>query len=84
MCAPCKVVINGENDNAAETADTLASLIQGTLRPSADDTAADDALYELACVEVEHILGVRQQALEMAKRIDAPDRWQKLMERLYG
>ena len=83
VCEPCKVVIDGDNQASAKTADRLAEIARGLVKKT-DDAETDEALYKIACIEVEHIIGVRRQAMEMAKRIGASDRWIKLMERLYG
>lgn len=84
MCVPCKVVLDGENQRAAGMADDLAAIAAGEVDNVEPGSEEDDALYDLACIEVEHILAMRGQALAMAKRIGAPDRWMKLMHQLYG
>jgi hypothetical protein len=81
MCVPCKIIINEENGNSAAMADTLRSLL---LQPPPDPLDADDALYDLACAEVDAILAMRRQVLAVAKRSGASERWQKLMRQLYG
>jgi hypothetical protein len=81
MCAPCKVIINEENQSSSAMGNTLRGLI---LDPPANPAEADEALYELARAEVEAILAMRRQALAVAKRSGASERWMKLMHRLYG
>jgi hypothetical protein len=65
-------------------ADDLAAIAAGEVDNVEPGSAEDDALYAIACIEVEHVKAMRGQAMEMAKRIGAPDRWMKLMVELYG
>lgn len=85
MCPPCKVVIDEENNQATCMADRLAGLIMGQMDlPASMAPHDDDHLFQLAEVEVEHILGVRQQILAHLKRKGVPPRWLALVEKIYG
>ena len=81
MCAPCKIIINEESANAAQTLHLIAEQL---LDPWQVDLPQeiDDALYDIASEEVDMIESRRAAGVAMAKMVGASDRWVKLMERL--
>lgn len=84
MCAPCKVIINEENQNSSCLSTLLAGLIMNPPAPMKPGSSADEALFGMAAREVENILATRREVLERLESMDVPERWLRLVKRIYG
>lgn len=84
MCAPCKEVINDESEHAAVMGSRIRELILNPPNNVKPGSIEDDLMYQLAEYEVDYILSTRKSAIDYAAMIEAPERWQRLMARLFG
>jgi hypothetical protein len=82
MCAPCKVVVNEQSQQSAQTGSTIRELILHPPPKVEPGTPEDDLMFQLAEYEVRYIKATRRAAVDYAKMIGAPQRWIDLLEAL--